>query len=97
MRNLANSPFHVRQKYAWNAHAFQLGYIFAMGNAPFPYISGIPRSNRPTLGRAAYRMSQYNECQHNVQSFPHLMQVVASSENDRTRNYSPSKTSIFDS
>ena len=34
-----NSPFHIKQKYAWNAHAFQLGYIFARGNAPFPYIS----------------------------------------------------------
>ena len=34
-----NSPFHVKQKYAWNARAFQLGYTFVRGNAPFPYIS----------------------------------------------------------
>ena len=38
-KSASNSPFHVKQKYAWNARAFQLGYIFAMGNAPFPYIS----------------------------------------------------------
>ena len=30
-----------------------------------------------------------------MQSFPHLVQVVTSSENDHTQNYSLSKTIIF--
>ena len=37
-KEMDNSPFHIKQKYAWNTHAFQLGYIFAKGNTPFPYI-----------------------------------------------------------
>ena len=53
--SVSNSPFYIKQKYAWNPHKFQLGYIFVRGSAPFPYISMGQQVN--FRGRAASRLT----------------------------------------
>ena len=72
---------YFKQKYARNTHALHPGYILAPPNTPtFLW------SNRSTLGHALRAALPDIPIQQisTVSSFPGLMQVVTSSENDRT-------------
>ena len=75
--------------------AFTSGVHFDPAQCPFSALIWYKRS---ILGHALQAVLPDVPIQRiSIQSFSHLVQVVASSENDRTWSYSSSKTPIFDS